>query len=61
MIEGVLLRLSEEQYDKLRRIANFRSLKESKHVSMQRVLEEFIDSTPDPSPASVGTVKAEAV
>lgn len=59
--KGVLLRLSQAQYEKLRRISMYCSMREGRHISMQRILEGFLDATPDPSPASSETERAEAV
>lgn len=59
---GFLLRLTNEQYAKLEKIAATRSIIENRHVSKQRVLEDWLDSStiPTPLPQSSETAKEEA-
>lgn len=59
--KGFLLRLSDEQYEKLRKIAAIRTAQERKHVSMQRVLEEFLDNAVTPTLSRTSSETARGV
>jgi hypothetical protein len=49
--KGFLLRLSDDQYEKLRQISANRTAQEKKHVSMQKVLEELLEEATVPTPS----------
>ncbi len=49
--KGVLLRLTDPRYEKLRKISSARTHLEGKHISMQRVMDELLDAAPIPEPS----------
>jgi hypothetical protein len=56
--KAILLRLAAGQYEKLRRVSVARSIREGRHISMQRIMEDLLETIPDPLPESDETVTA---
>lgn len=56
--KGFLLRLSDDQYEKLRKISANRTAQEKRHVSMQRVLEELLEEAAIPAPSRTSSETA---
>lgn len=57
--KGVILRLPEAKYLKLKHAAAVRSVEERSYVSMQKVLEGLVDLIPDSSQQSSEKEKGE--